>query len=91
MTKKHDIFLSYSRKDKVRVQLIVQLLEAQGWSVWWDPKIPHGFRFGNYIEEQLDNSNTVMVVWSNDSIKSKWVKEETSEGDYKNALFPFRN
>lgn len=66
----------------------VQLLEKQGWLVWWDSKIPHGIRFGDYIEEQLDNSSIVVVVWSSNSIKSKWVKEEASEGDHKNALFP---
>lgn len=90
MPKQHDIFLSYSRKDKARVQPIVQLLEQQGWAVWWDPKIPHGIRFGDYIEEQLDNSKLVVVVWSEHSKKSKWVKEEASEGDHKNALFPLK-
>lgn len=87
---KHDIFLSYSRKDKERVKPIVQLLEAQGWSVWWDPKIPHGVNFADYIEEQLDNAKIVIVVWSSHSVKSKWVKAEANEGREKGILFPIK-
>jgi len=36
-----DIFVSYSRQDKALVVPLVALLEAEGWSVWWDPDV-HG-------------------------------------------------
>ncbi len=33
-----DIFGSYTRADQEIVRSIVSLLEAQGWSVWWDTR-----------------------------------------------------
>lgn len=90
MKNKHDIFLSYSRRDKERVLPIVQLLEQQGWKIWWDPKIPHGVSFSDYIEEQLDHSRIVIVVWSSHSIKSKWVKAEAVDGEERGVLMPVK-
>jgi adenylate cyclase len=37
-----DIFVSYSRQDKALVAPLVAALEAEGWSVWWDPAITPG-------------------------------------------------
>ena len=37
-----DVFVSYARSDKVRVAPLVAAIEAQGWSVWWDPDINAG-------------------------------------------------
>ena len=34
-----DVFVSYARTDKERVAPLVSAIEAQGWSVWWDPEI----------------------------------------------------
>ena len=34
-----DVFVSYARSDKARVAPLVAVIEAQGWSVWWDPDI----------------------------------------------------
>jgi adenylate cyclase len=40
-----DVFVSYSRQDKARVAPLVEALEAEGWSVWWDPAIAPGEEF----------------------------------------------
>lgn len=34
-----DVFVSYARSDKARVAPLVAAIEAQGWSVWWDPDL----------------------------------------------------
>ncbi|MFN0121810.1 MAG: TIR domain-containing protein, partial [Blastocatellia bacterium] len=41
-----DIFVSYKREDKERIRGLVDALEQQGWSVFWDRQLePHtGFR-----------------------------------------------
>ena len=31
-----DIFVSYASDDRDRVQSLVEALEAEGWTVWWD-------------------------------------------------------
>ncbi|MGH1480226.1 MAG: TIR domain-containing protein [Geminicoccales bacterium] len=34
-----DIFISYSRDDRARVESIAKAFEAEGFSVWWVPEI----------------------------------------------------
>ena len=85
-----DIFLSYAREDEDRVRPIVEQLEAQGWSVFWDLNIPPGMTFRQYIEKNLDAARCVVVVWSKNSVSSHWVQEEADEGRKKNILVPLR-
>jgi|GEM_PF-5322021 len=89
-SKKHDIFLSYSRLDREKVKPLVRILEDQGWSVWWDPEIPHGKEFDRIIEENLEASRVVVVIWSKNSVDSSWVRAEAHEGLISNVLMPAR-
>ncbi|MBK6546029.1 MAG: TIR domain-containing protein [Saprospiraceae bacterium] len=83
-----DIFISYSSEDKSTVRQIAGLLEAKGWSVWWDRQIPIGERFDTVIENELHSASCVIVVWTERSIKSEWVKNEASEAASKRKLVP---
>ena len=57
-----DIFVSYSRTDKARVAPLVSALEAQGWSLWWDPEITPGDEFDALIGAELESARAVVVV-----------------------------
>jgi adenylate cyclase len=59
-----DVFVSYARTDKPRVAPIVAAIEAQGWSVWWDPEIAAGQQFDDQIEKELNAARCVVVVWT---------------------------
>ncbi len=83
-----DIFLSYAREDRSHARRLGQALEAQGWSVWWDPEIPPGRAFDDVIEEALDAARCVVVLWSRASVKSRWVKTEANEGAERDVLVP---
>ncbi len=83
-----DIFLSYSSLDRHRILPLVKALETQGWSVWWDRKIPPGKTYDRVIEEALAAARCVVVVWSTNSVSSDWVKAEAAEGADRNALVP---
>ncbi len=87
-TYQHDIFLSYASEDRERITTLVQALEALWWSVWWDQHIPPGREFDEFIDEQLEGSKSVVVVWSKMSVKKRWVKTEAEEGLHRGVLFP---
>jgi formylglycine-generating enzyme required for sulfatase activity len=83
-----DIFISYSRKDRSRVESLANALEAHGWSVFWDRTIPAGKTWREVIGEALENANSVIAVWSKTSVKSRWVQEEADRGLERNILIP---
>ena len=65
-----DIFISYASDDEAETKKLAHALESQGWSVWWDRSIPVGQSFDVVIEEALDESKCVVVIWSKVSVKS---------------------
>lgn len=83
-----DIFFSYARIDKARVAPIVQLLTAQGWTVWWDPAILPGDVYRNLIDTELTTAKCVVVAWSDTSVNSDWVRDEAEKGKVTNKLIP---
>ena len=83
-----DIFLSYASEDLPRVRGLIRALEQQGWSVWWDRIIPVGKTYDQVIEEALDAARCVVVVWSQASVASHWVRTEADEGRQRNILVP---
>jgi len=83
-----DIFISYDSDDRPRVQPLAEALEKQGWSVFWDRTILPGRDFAKVIEEELEQAKSVVVLWSHNSIASKWVKDEAAEGDKRGILVP---
>jgi hypothetical protein len=83
-----DIFISYASADRERAKLFAEVLAEQGWSVWWDRAIPPGRQFDEVIEEALDAAKCVVVLWSQASAASTWVKTEAAEAMRRKALIP---
>ncbi len=83
-----DIFISYSRSDRERVAHIAQGLIDEGYSVWWDRDIRAGEEFDHVIDKAIKKSKAIIVVWSDDSISSRWVKEEAEDGIEADTLVP---
>lgn len=82
------IFISYANNDRTLAQLLAEVLEKHGWSVWWDRQIPIGKAFDEVIEDALDAAECVIVLWSKESVVSHWVKTEAAEGKERNILIP---
>lgn len=85
-----DVFVSYSRRDRDRVAPLVAALESQGWSVWWDPAIGPGQEFDRLIAAELAMASAVLVVWTDDSVQSRWVRGEARDGADRGILVPVR-
>jgi len=85
-----DVFVSYARVDKERVAPLVAAIEAQGWSVWWDATIDAGQHFDDRIEAELGLAKAVLVVWTVNSVGSRWVRGEAREAADRGKLVPVR-
>ncbi|MEZ5956651.1 MAG: DUF805 domain-containing protein [Hyphomonadaceae bacterium] len=81
-----DVFISYSREDAAQAARIAGGLEALGLSVFWDNEIPPGQTWADYIEEKLNLCAVAVVLWSEHSTKSQWVREEARMG--RNKMIP---
>ena len=69
---------------------LVAAIEARGWSVWWDPAMAPGQEFDRQISAELKTTATVLVVWTPDSVGSRWVRGEAREGADRGILVPVR-
>jgi adenylate cyclase len=85
-----DVFVSYARSDKARVAPLVAAIEAQGWSVWWDPDIAAGQEFDRQIAAELKTAAAVVVVWTPNSVESRWVRGEARDAADRGLLVPVR-
>ena len=83
-----DIFISYASPDREIARRFARIFEALGWSVWWDREIPVGKSFDQVIEEELNAARSVVVLWSKNSVQSRWVKTEASAAADHDALIP---
>jgi hypothetical protein len=83
-----DIFVSYAREDKARAEQVARGLTALGLDVFWDSEIPPGQTWADYIEGKLSQCKAVIVLWSEHSTRSQWVREEARMGRDKGTLIP---
>lgn len=74
------VFLSYAREDAAKAKSLARILERAGHDVWWDRHIRSGSEFAGAIEEALKQADAVLVLWSETSICSAWVRDEAAEG-----------
>ncbi len=83
-----DVFLSYAREDSARAEQVARGLEQAGMDVFWDNEIPPGTTWADYIEQKLTQCKALIVLWSEHSTKSQWVREEARMGRDKGVLIP---
>ena len=82
------VFLSYDREDGSAARVIATALEKVGHSVWWDLHVRGGAQFSKVIEEALKAADVVVVLWSQSSIESAWVRDEAAAGRDSGRLVP---
>ena len=83
-----DIFVSYASADREIARTLGEALIARGHDTWWDRTIPPGRVFDEVIQEALTAAKCVIVLWSQASIASNWVKTEAAEATGRNILVP---
>lgn len=83
-----DVFIAYAREDTGKAAHIAQGLAALGVDAFWDKEIPPGQTWADYLEGKLAVCKAVIVLWSEHSTKSQWVREEARMGREKSKLIP---
>lgn len=82
------VFLSYDREDAARARSIAQALDKAGHNVWWDRHIKGGAQYSKAIEAALKAADAVVVLWSQRSVESAWVRDEAAAGRDSGRLVP---
>lgn len=83
-----DVFLSYARQDREVAAALFEELERQGLEVWWDFGLLPGEEFAEKILSVVELSTLTVVLWSNTSVRSRWVLSEADLADRHGTLFP---
>jgi hypothetical protein len=83
-----DVFISYAREDREKAESLARAFEEQKWNIWWDKVIPPGRKYADVIAEELASAKVVIVLWSQASVASDWVKDEAQEGANRRVLVP---
>ena len=83
---KPTVFISYSHADSQFVDQLADKLKAGGVGVWIDKwKIKVGDSITGKINEGIGDSDFLIVVLSNASVNSKWVREELNAATIRNV------
>lgn len=82
------VFVSYARDDRAKASRLISLLEDAGFKVWWDALLEGGEAFMPTIEAALETADCVIVLWSQTSVESNWVRDEAQSGVDRTCLVP---
>jgi len=73
-----DVFLSYSSKDRALVEKLATELEGKRISVWYDRGLIAGQPFRDVLQKRIEATKAVVVLWTENSVDSDWVRSEAS-------------
>src|SRR4051812_40488489 len=85
-----DVFVSYKAEDRRRVKLLVEALQADGFSVWWDEQIGGGTSWRHAIEAELNAAKCVIVTWTKNSVgpEGTFVQDEATRAQQRQVYVP---
>src|SRR4051812_11831885 len=87
-----DVFVSYKAEDRPKAAPLVQALEADGLTVWWDTQIAAGSEWRQDIQQELDQARCVIVLWSARSVgpEGRFVRDEANRAQRRGTYLPVR-
>lgn len=88
----HNIFISYSSKQKSIADGVCHYLEENGFKCWMAPRdIPAGSEYTDLIVKAIKSSNVVVLIYSQSAGVSRWVKSEINIAfSSDKPILPFR-
>lgn len=85
-----DVFISYAHENRELAAALAGKLSSRGYSVWWDHELVGGSEFREVIHRELRSSQYSMVIWTPQSVRSKWVIDEAEEAQRLGKLVPVK-
>jgi len=86
-----DAFLSYSSKDGAHIEKLDSELHGKHFSVWWDRGLIAGQPYRDVLQKRIETVKAVVVLWTENSIGSKWVRAEADLADKHGKLICLRD
>ena len=88
----HDVFLSYSSKDKPAADVACAMLERVGVRVWMAPRdLLPGMGWASSIVSAISNSQVLVLIFSSNANMSSQVEREVERAINKGiTILPFR-
>ena len=85
-----DVFVSYKAEDRRRIKPLVEALQSEGFSVWWDEQIGGGAAWRHAIEAELNSAHCVIVAWSKHSVgmDGTFVQDEATRAQERHVYVP---
>ncbi len=83
-----DIFISYASEDRNRVRPLAEALQSRGFNIWWDRSLAAGQDYTAIIERELKGAKAVIVVWTQSSAMSTFVRDEAGRARDEGRLVP---
>ena len=62
--------------------------KARGVGVWWETHLKACAEFRQEISQKLESARAVIVIWSEESVASRFVCDEADVGAQQDTLFP---
>lgn len=82
------IFISYSRADRTVASQLADRLTETGYDVWWDAELVGGSRFDDEIKRVLREAPAAIILWSENSARSDWVRAEANMAREQGTAIP---
>jgi hypothetical protein len=73
------IFIAFKTEERDHALRLHTALKSQGFNVWWQENLQCGHEWHGEIDRALATAGCVVVLWSNRSLQSPWVRHEASE------------
>ena len=83
-----DVFISYASEDRARVRPLAEALQSRGFNIWWDRSLAAGQDYTAIIERELRSAKAVIVVWTQSSAASTFVRDEAGRARDEGRLVP---
>lgn len=78
-----DIFLSYKKEDRTRIEALAAALQSEGFSTWFDYQIETGGDWFDQILIEIDKASCVLGCWTDNAVRDgRFVRSSESQLSY---------